>query len=81
MYHLAEFGPGHSAVIRSADGATIPDDPDNTDRQAYVEWVAAGNAPAEVAATLPQTIGPPQPGYRATSTTRRACAGMRMAWP
>lgn len=56
MYHLAEFGPGHSAVIRSADGATIPDDPDNTDRQAYVEWVAAGNAPAEVAATLPQTI-------------------------
>lgn len=48
MYHLAEFGPGRTLVIRDADGATIPDDPDNADWQAYDAWMEAGNT-----ATMP----------------------------
>jgi len=33
-----------NAVIRS-DGTWIPFDPDNTDYQEYLKWVAAGNTP------------------------------------
>ena len=32
-------------VIRLLDEATIPFDPDNTDYQAYLKWVAEGNEP------------------------------------
>jgi hypothetical protein len=32
-------------VIRLLDEATIPFDPDNTDYQAYLKWVADGNTP------------------------------------
>jgi hypothetical protein len=34
-----------NCIIRTTDGACIPFDPDNTDYQKYLEWVAEGNTP------------------------------------
>jgi hypothetical protein len=32
-------------ILRLSDNAYIPFDPDNTDYQAYLKWVAEGNTP------------------------------------
>ena len=34
-----------SSVLRITDNACIPFDPDNTDYQAYLKWLAEGNTP------------------------------------
>jgi hypothetical protein len=33
------------SVLRATDGASIPVNPDNTDYQAYLKWLAEGNTP------------------------------------
>jgi hypothetical protein len=43
MYKLISSLP--NMIIRSSDNACIPKDPDNTDYQAYLKWVAEGNTP------------------------------------
>jgi hypothetical protein len=48
MYKLAKppFPLQNSiSVIRLADNASIPFDPDNTDYQQYLAWLAEGNTP------------------------------------
>jgi hypothetical protein len=52
MYKLTpNFGEvrHQTSVIRLADNACIPFDPDNTDYQAYLRWLEEGNTvlPAE----------------------------------
>ena len=34
-----------TSIKRLADNAFVPFDPDNTDYQAYLEWLAEGNTP------------------------------------
>lgn len=43
MYQLNRFNL--ESVRRLLDGADIPFNPANTDYQAYLAWLAAGNAP------------------------------------
>ena len=50
MYKLATSSFDQTkpnSIIRTADGASIPLDPANTDYQAYLAWLAEGNTPAE----------------------------------
>ena len=48
MYQLFKddivFGKAQ-CIKRISDGAVIPFDPDNTDYQAYLKWLEAGNTP------------------------------------
>lgn len=47
------LAPNGHYVIRTRDGATIPDDPRNADFQVYTAWLSVGNKPDPVQATLP----------------------------
>jgi hypothetical protein len=38
-------GAEANAIKRISDNAFIPFDPDNTDYQAYLKWLAEGNEP------------------------------------
>lgn len=46
MYKLFNDNRGNpEGIQRTTDGACIPFDPDNTDYQEYLKWVAEGNTP------------------------------------
>jgi hypothetical protein len=47
MYKQVKTPEGEIAktILRLSDNAFIPFDPDNTDYQAYLAWVAQGNTP------------------------------------
>ena len=46
MYKLINNPLGAiNVVLRIADNTSIPFDPANTDYQAYLQWLAEGNAP------------------------------------
>jgi len=48
MYKLTpldKFSQKVESVIRLSDNAFIPFDPDNTDYQEYLKWLAEGNTP------------------------------------
>lgn len=46
MYKLIkDFGGNINSVQRLSDMANIPINPDNTDYQQYLAWVAEGNTP------------------------------------
>jgi hypothetical protein len=45
MYKLINNFNGVATVVLRSDGASIPFDPANTDYQAYLAWLEAGNTP------------------------------------
>ncbi len=54
MYKLFKDIQGNvrtNVIYRLSDNAFIPFDPDNTDYQAYLAWLAEGNTPEPAEAT------------------------------
>lgn len=58
MTYTLSANPAAAGVIRDADRAFIPDDPNNIDWRAYHAWFAAGNTPnpAPTVSTIPSTV-------------------------
>lgn len=57
-----------NSVVRLADYASIPPDPANTDYQAYLAWLEAGNTP--------EPAPEPEPMPEPTAAEKLAAAGL-----
>lgn len=68
MYQLTKIG-----VLRLSDGASIPNDPDNTDWQAFVAWRDAGGVAAGIAVS--DAVGAPQAVTRRQALLALLAAG------
>ena len=44
-YKILNDKDGNPKNVQRSDGWSIPFDPDNTDYQAYLKWLAEGNQP------------------------------------
>ena len=73
IYHLIRTPIGD--VVRRDDGAEIPDDPANLDRQAFEAWRASGNVPA--VSTAPAALAPAAISDRQFSKRSRSPARSR----
>ena len=60
-----------TSILRTSDGAFIPQDPANTDYAAYLAWVEAGNTPE------PAPI--PEPPVPLTPAEKLAQSGLTVA--
>ncbi len=58
-----------SLVLRTADGARIPDDKRNSDYMDYLVWVAAGNTPDAAPTAVVSLIQQAKTALAATDTT------------
>ena len=64
MYQLTTS----DTILRTADNAFIPPDPANTDYQAYLAWLEAGNTP--------EPAPEPEPVAEPTAAEKLAAAGL-----
>jgi hypothetical protein len=67
MYQLTTS----TSIIRTTDGAFIPNDPGNRDYREYLDWVAAGNMPEPM-----PIVEPPAP---LTTEQKLEAAGLTVA--
>ena len=62
-----------TSILRLADNAFIPPDPDNIDYQAYLAWLEEGNEPE------PASDSEPEPAPMLTTEQKLEAAGFSVA--